>query len=302
MSVKDNFLKGIFKENPVFVFLLGMCPALAVTAFVETALGMGILVILVLIGSNIVVSLMKNIIPSEIRIPAFIVIIAAFVTIIEMLTIAYAGALADSLGVFIPLIVVNCMILGRAESYASQNNVFNSIIDALGMGIGFTLAVVILAFFRELLATGAISYGVYLPIPISGSVRIFPETFGMTFFGVPAGAFVTLGVILAVIAAIANNKKAKAEAIKAEKIKIAKEKAARAKAEKEAQAKNGVKEEVKDDKKEVKKEAEQPKEEKEVKKEAKQPEKKKETKKTTTSRNQKKKGNKGKKSKGKGAK
>ncbi|MFV0498906.1 MAG: electron transport complex subunit RsxE [Bacilli bacterium] len=234
MSVKDNFLKGIFKENPVFVFLLGMCPTLAVTAFVETALGMGVLVILVLIGSNIVVSLMKNLIPDEIRIPAFIVIIAAFVTIIEMLTNAYAGALADSLGVFIPLIVVNCVILGRAESYASQNNVFNSFIDALGMGIGFTLAIVIIAFCRELLATGAISYGTYLPIPVSGSIRLFSSDFGMTFFGVPAGAFVTLGMILAVITTIKNKKLAKAEAIKAEKIRIAKEKAAKLKEEKVA--------------------------------------------------------------------
>ncbi len=273
MTIKENFLKGIFKENPVFIFLLGMCPTLAVTAFVETALGMGVLVILVLIGSNIVVSLMKNLIPSEIRIPAFIVIIAAFVTIIEMLTNAYAGALADSLGVFIPLIVVNCMILGRAESYASQNNVFNSLIDALGMGIGFTLAIVILAFFRELLATGAISYGTYLPIPVSGSVRIFASEFGMTFFGVPAGAFVTLGMILAVITAIKNKKMEKAEAIKQEKIRVAKEKAAQAKKEKEeAEAKAKVEE-----KPEVKKETPAKKETK-AKKDTKETENKKETK------------------------
>ncbi len=214
MTVKDNFLKGIFKENPVFVFLLGMCPTLAVTAFVETALGMGILVILVLIGSNIVVSLMKNIIPNEIRIPAFIVIIATFVTIVEMLTNAFAGELADSLGVFIPLIVVNCMILGRAESYASKNNVFDSLIDALGMGVGFTIAIVILAFFRELLATGGIGFGKYLPLPSTGNVTLFPSEYGMTFFGVPAGAFVTLGLILAVITMRKNQKAAKQKAVK----------------------------------------------------------------------------------------
>ncbi len=225
MNIKENFLKGIFKENPVFVFLLGMCPALAVTAFVETALGMGILVILVLIGSNIVISLMKNLIPNEIRIPAYIVIIASFVTIIEMLTNAYAGALADSLGVFIPLIVVNCIILGRAESFASKNNVFDSLIDAIGMGLGFTLAVVILAFFRELFATGAISYGVYLPIPIEGSIRLFAEDYGMTLFGVPAGAFITLGLILAVIAAFKNKMTARKEA----KIKLEKAQAKEAK-------------------------------------------------------------------------
>lgn len=230
MTVKDNFLKGIFKENPVFVFLLGMCPTLAVTAFVETALGMGILVILVLMGSNVVISLMKNLIPSEVRIPAFIVIIASFVTIVEMLTNAYAGALADSLGVFIPLIVVNCVILGRAESFASKNNVFDSLIDAIGMGLGFTLAVVILAFFRELFATGSISYGVYLPIPVTGSIELFASEYGMTFFGVPAGAFVTLGLILAVIAAYQNNKNAKKEAEKQKKIAEAKTKAAEKKA------------------------------------------------------------------------
>ncbi len=211
MTKRENFLKGLFKENPVFVFLLGMCPTLAVTAFVETALGMGILVILVLIGSNVVVSLLKSVIPSEVRIPAYIVIIATFVTIIEMLTNAYAGALADSLGVFIPLIVVNCVILGRAESFASQNKVFDSLIDAIGMGVGFSLAVVIIAFFRELLATGAISYGTYLPIPVTGSVRLFSAEYGMTFFGVPAGAFVTLGLILAVIAAFKNSKAARLE-------------------------------------------------------------------------------------------
>ncbi len=232
MSIKDNFLKGIFKENPVFVFLLGMCPTLAVTAFVETALGMGVLVILVLIGSNVVISLMKNIIPNEVRIPAFIVIIATFVTIVEMLTNAFAGALADSLGVFIPLIVVNCMILGRAESFASKNNVFDSLIDAIGMGIGFTIAIVILAFFRELLATGAISYGKYLPIPVAGSFSLFPSEYGMTFFGVPAGAFVTLGLILAFIAAFKNRKQEKVLAAekKAKEQKIAEAKAKKAEA------------------------------------------------------------------------
>ncbi len=195
--MKDNFLKGLFKENPVFVFLLGMCPALAVTAYVETALGMGLLVIFVLLGSNIAVSLLKNVIPNDIRIPAYIVIIATFVTIVEMLTNAFAPALAESLGVFIPLIVVNCVILGRAESYASKNTVFNSIIDALGMAIGFTFAIVILAAFREFLGTGGFVYGKYLPLPISGNIEVFKPEYSIKMFSMAPGAFITLGLILA---------------------------------------------------------------------------------------------------------
>ncbi len=200
MSKKENLLKGFIKENPIFVSLLGMCPALAVTTYVETAIGMGMLVIFVLIFSNMVISLVKNIIPEEIRIPSYIVIIASFVTIIQMLTNAYAPSLASSLGVFIPLIAVNCIILGRAESFASKNNVIDSMIDGLSMGLGFTFAITVIAFVRELLATGAIAYGVYLPINITGEFRLFPETFGLRFLGMPGGSFLVLGAILAFIA------------------------------------------------------------------------------------------------------
>lgn len=200
MSKKENLLKGFIKENPIFVSLLGMCPALAVTTYVETAIGMGMLVIFVLIFSNMVISLVKNIIPDEIRIPSYIVIIASFVTIIQMLTNAYAPSLASSLGVFIPLIAVNCIILGRAESFASKNNVIDSMIDGLSMGLGFTFAITVIAFVRELLATGAIAYGVYLPINITGEFRLFPETFGLRFLGMPGGSFLVLGAILAFIA------------------------------------------------------------------------------------------------------
>ncbi len=207
--MKENLTKGFIKENPVFVFLLGMCPALAVTQSVEGALGMGILVILVLMGSNTVVSLLKNVIPDEIRIPAFIVIIATFVTIIQMLTDAFAPSLAESLGVFISLIVVNCLVLGRAESYASKNGVFDSIIDGIGMGIGFTMALVIIAFFRELIGTGAIVYGSKLPIPVSGEIRIIPKDFSINLFTMAPGAFITLGAILGSINAYGNHKKNK---------------------------------------------------------------------------------------------
>jgi len=228
MSKKENFFKGFVKENPVFVFLLGMCPALGVSSTVEAALGMGILVIFVLALSNAAISLMKNLIPDDVRIPAYIVIIASFVTIVEMLTNAYAPELAVSLGVFIPLIVVNCIILGRAESFASKNNLIDSVIDGVGMGIGFTGAVVIIGFIREVLATGAIGYGVYLPLPVTGEIRFWPEEFGISFFQVPAGAFLVLGSLLAFFAYKRNIKEAKLKAIAAEAARIAREEKAAA--------------------------------------------------------------------------
>ncbi len=207
--MKGNLTKGIIKENPIFVYLLGMCPALAVTQSVEGALGMGLLVILVLIGSNAVVSLLKNIIPSEIRIPAYIVIIATFVTMIQMLTDAFAASLAESLGVFISLIVVNCLVLGRAESFASKNGVFDSIVDGIGMGVGFTLSLVLIGFIRELIGTGAIAYGQKLPLPIEGSIRIIPEDFSISIFTMAPGAFLTIGLLLASFAAYGNYKENK---------------------------------------------------------------------------------------------
>ena len=156
---KKNFLKGIVIENPLFVSILGTCPALATTKTVEAAIGMGILFTIVLICSNILVSLLRKIIPEEIKTPAYIVIIATFVTMVKMLTNAFLPELYSTLGVFISLIVVNCIVLGRAEAYASKNKPFDSFIDALGMGVGYTLAIMLMAFFRELLGTGAFSFG-----------------------------------------------------------------------------------------------------------------------------------------------
>jgi electron transport complex protein RnfE len=150
MTKKENFLKGLIKENPIFVSLLGMCPALAVTSSFETAIGMGLLVIFVLTMSNLVISLLRNVIPSDVRTPAYIVIIATFVTIVRMATEAVSLSLYDALGVFIPLIVVNCVILGRAEAFASKNKVTDSILDGLGMGLGFTLALAVIGTVREL--------------------------------------------------------------------------------------------------------------------------------------------------------
>ena len=200
VSLWANFTKGFIKENPIFVFLLGMCPALAVTNTVETSLGMGLLVVFVLVLSNVVVSLIKNLIPKEIKIPAYIVIISTFVTVVGMLTKAYAPALDESLGIFIPLIVVNCLILGRAESFASKNNVLNSAIDGLGMALGFTLALVTIGFFREFLSTGAIGYGVYLPLGVEGSIFNFNTYFfNMEVFNGPAGGFIVIGFLLAIL-------------------------------------------------------------------------------------------------------
>ncbi|MEC9484534.1 MAG: electron transport complex subunit E [Candidatus Izemoplasma sp.] len=210
MSKKENFLKGFFNENPIFVFLLGMCPALAVTATFETALGMGLLVIFVLTFSNIVVSLLRHYIPEHVRTPSYIVIIATFVTLVEMFTEAYAFALYESLGIFIPLIVVNCLILGRAESFASKNNVLDSAIDGLGMALGFTFALIVIGSIREFLATGGLVWGEYLPFfvdqPVSLSldliIHLFDDSitikdFGLAMFSLPPGAFIALAFILA---------------------------------------------------------------------------------------------------------
>ncbi len=158
-----EFTKGIFKENPVFVLALGLCPSLGVTSKVVNALGMGAGVIFVLLGSNIFVALLKNFIPGKVRIPAYIVIIASFVTIVQMVMEAFIPALYEALGVFVPLIVVNCVILGRAEAFANKNTVGASIIDALGMGIGFTLSLILIALVREVLGAGTITL-----VPVGG--------------------------------------------------------------------------------------------------------------------------------------
>ena len=149
--IKKNFLKGIIAENPLFVSILGTCPALATTKSVEAAIGMGILFTIVLICSNILVSLLRKIITEEIRTPAYIVIIATFVTMVKMFANAFLPELYSTLGVFISLIVVNCIVLGRAEAYASKNGVFDSFIDAIGMGVGYTVAIMLMALFREII-------------------------------------------------------------------------------------------------------------------------------------------------------
>ena len=156
MSKLQIITKGILKENPTFALILGMCPTIGVTSSAINGMGMGVATMAVLIMSNVVISLVKNLIPAKVRIPAFIVVIASFVTIIEMLMQAYVPALYESLGVFIPLIVVNCIILGRAEAFASKNGVFDSALDGVGIGLGFTLSLTVIGAVRELLGSGAL--------------------------------------------------------------------------------------------------------------------------------------------------
>jgi len=151
-----EFFKGIGSENPIFRLILGLCPALAVSTSVVNGLGMGIAATFVLLGSNIIISLIRKFIPDQIRIPCFIVIIATFVTIVELMMKAYMPELSKSLGIFVPLIVVNCMVLGRAEAFACKENVFNSMLDALGMGVGFTLALLLISAIRETLGSGTL--------------------------------------------------------------------------------------------------------------------------------------------------
>jgi len=185
---KQNFLKGIIKENPVFVMLLGMCPTLGVTSSTINGLGMGMATLFVLLMSNIVVSLVKKQIPVKVRIPAFIIIIASFVTIVEMVLEAFIPFLYEQLGIFIPLIVVNCLILGRAEAFASKQNVYSSVIDALGMGIGFVLALTLLGATREILGNGSLFEMKF----------VAEEAQTFILFILPPGAFIALAYLAAV--------------------------------------------------------------------------------------------------------
>ncbi|NLA92001.1 MAG: electron transport complex subunit E [Spirochaetales bacterium] len=156
-SRKEILTQGFFKENPVFIIMLGLCPTLGVTTQVVNGIGMGLSVIFVLVFSNIFISLLKNIIPNSVRIPAYIVIIAAFVTIVEMVMHAFAPSIYKALGIFLPLIVVNCIILGRAEAFANRNSVYDSFLDGIGMGVGFTLALTLIALIREVFGSGTIT-------------------------------------------------------------------------------------------------------------------------------------------------
>lgn len=187
MTQWKNFTKGFFKENAVFVLFLGLCPTLGVTNSAINGMGMGLATTFVLLGSNLVVSLVRQWIPDKVRIPTFIVIIASFVTVVELSMQAYLPDLFDELGLFIPLIVVNCLILGRAEAYASRNNLLSALIDALGMGLGFTMALVLLGSVREILGAGSV-FGLK-----------FIEGDGILLFVLAPGAFIALGYLIVLI-------------------------------------------------------------------------------------------------------
>ncbi|PKP46154.1 MAG: electron transport complex subunit RsxE [Bacteroidetes bacterium HGW-Bacteroidetes-11] len=187
MNQMQNFTKGFIKNNPVFTLLLGMCPTLGVTTSAINGLGMGLATTFVLVAANVVISLIKNIIPDKVRIPAFIVVIASFVTIVDLVMAGYAPALHEQLGLFIPLIVVNCIVLGRAEAFASKNNVFSSLIDGLGMGFGFAFALTLLGGIREILGSGAIFGFKFIP---GDAILVFV---------LAPGAFIALGYLIALI-------------------------------------------------------------------------------------------------------
>ena len=184
----QTFTRGFIKENPILVLLLGCCPTLATTTSAINGMSMGLATTFVLIMSNLVISLLKGFIPDKVRIPCFIVVIASFVTIVQLVMQAYVPDIYETLGLFIPLIVVNCIVLGRAEAFASKNSVWPSILDGTGMGLGFTFALTILGCIRELLGNGTIF-----------SLRILPETANMLLFILPPGAFICLGLLIAIV-------------------------------------------------------------------------------------------------------
>ncbi len=237
---KENFLNPIWKANPLFILLLGTCPALGVTTTVENAIGMGILFTFVLVGSSVLVSLLRKIIPEEIETPAFILTIATFVTIVKMLSEAFLPELYSGLGVFISLLVVNCIVLGRAEAFAKKNGVLDSLLDALGNGVGYLLAITSIALIREILGTGTITFGAvftFLPKIVLPILKFDGVDLSIPLFAKPAGAFIVFGVIEAIIGvftlrkaekeaaakreAILAAQKAKAAALAAEKAKTA---------------------------------------------------------------------------------
>jgi electron transport complex protein RnfE len=189
MNQFNNFTKGFLRENPILVLLLGTCPTLAVTSSAVNGLGMGLATTFVLFMSNVFISVVKDFVPDKVRIPAFVVVIASFVTIVDLLMQAYTPSLSNQLGIFIPLIVVNCIVLGRAEAFACKNNIFSSFIDGLGMGLGFTLALVVMGSIREMLGAGA----------IFGYKFINETADGILVFILAPGAFITLGFIIAIL-------------------------------------------------------------------------------------------------------
>lgn len=202
MNVKNQFKEALTTNNPVLVQLLGMCSTLAITTTLFNGIGMGLSVTIILICSNVVISLLRKIIPAKIRIAAYIVVIAGFVTIIDLLMQAFLPSLSESLGVFIPLIVVNCIILARAESFASKNTVAASAVDGLAQGIGYTIVLVVMCIIREFLGNGTFGGGI---LGFEGAgIRILPQEYTTLFIILPFGGFLTMGVLIAAMQHISN--------------------------------------------------------------------------------------------------
>lgn len=199
-----NYGLNLLKENPVFGLYLGICSTLAITINLNNALGMGVSVIAILTVSNVIISLIRNITPDEIRIPVYIVVIATLVKAVELLIKAYAPAIDAALGVFIPLIVVNCIILGRAEAFASKNGVVSSALDGINMGVAYTLSLVAMSFIRQLLATGALNMMNPFNDTVIFDISIIPAEFTIPMFSSPIGAFLTFALLAAAVSAINN--------------------------------------------------------------------------------------------------
>jgi electron transport complex protein RnfE len=201
MSIKKNLTNGIARENPVFRLVLGTCPTLATSLSVSNAIGMGLAATLVLVGSNAIISALRHVIPDKVRIPAYIVVIAAFVTIVDKLMAAFVPSIHSVLGIFIPLIVVNCIILARAEAFASKNSVLNSMADGLGMGMGFTLSLILMSTIREILGTG--KFLVAKDFGFAG-LELFGEKYALLVLQKAPGGFITFGLLMALINLISN--------------------------------------------------------------------------------------------------
>ena len=205
MDIKKQLRDGLLTQNPVLVQLLGMCSTMAITTTLFNGIGMGLCVTIILICSNVVISLLRKVIPSKIRIAAYVVVIAGFVTIVDLLMQAYLPSLSESLGIFIPLIVVNCIILGRAEAFASKNSVAASALDGVFQGLGYIIVLVIMCVVREFLGSGTFGGGI---LGVDGAgIRILPEQFPAMMMILPVGGFLTLGVLIAVVQYFLNKSK-----------------------------------------------------------------------------------------------
>ena len=226
MNIKNQFKEGLVTNNPVLVQLVGMCATMAITTSLFNGVGMGLSVLVILTCCNVVVSLLRKIIPGEIRLAIFVVVIAGFVTIVDLVLQAYVPALADSLGVFIPLIVVNCIIIGRAEAFCSKNGVFASFIDGISQGLGYTLVLIAMCVIREFLGSGTFGAGLveivdgslHFAMGTAKGIQLFPADYGIMYMILPFGGFVTLGCLIALMQYVLAKSAAKTEAKKEQEV------------------------------------------------------------------------------------